>query len=262
MENALGKFGTFHVVGGGCFGSQYVRWLLKSKARGKIEFDGIRAIDRDPHCQLARKGPKDSSLEIVAADWIEYAAELLQRPAAETAVDHWVPSPLSPHILFLAMLKAARVQGYRLIPAPFRENPPTPVRFELPNGNLAISFAEWTCPVNCIEPDICPATKGPRDWDMKPALAQHFQGRGEEISSQVLQCQHLVHGVGTIPWREIAEAYGKLLEDLKRGLQRVAVATVSSCHGLIGMAEIKKSDPQPVGDDADQEKTAGQHHHV
>lgn len=262
MEKVAEKIGTFHVVGGGCFGSQYVRWLLKAKSRGQIQFDRIRAIDRDPHCKLARKGPPDPDLEIVAADWIDYASELLQRPIAETAQDHWVPSPLSPHILFLAMLKAARVQGYRLIPVPFRENPPTPVRFELPNGNLAISFAEWTCPVNCIEPDICPATKGPRDWDMKPALAQHFGGREGEISAQVLQCQHLVHGVGTIPWREIAAGYERLLKDLQRGLARVAVATVSSCHGLIGMAERRDSDPQAVSDDADQEQSAGQHHHV
>lgn len=262
MKKAIGKLGTFHVVGGGCFGSQYVRWLLKAKSQGKVEFDRVRAIDRDRHCKLARKGPQDPSLEIVTADWIEYAAALLQRPAAETAADHWVPSPLSPHILFLAMLKAARAEGYRLIPAPFREHPPTPVRFELPNGNLAISFAEWTCPVNCIEPDICPATKGPRDWDMKPALAQHFGGRESEVSAQVLQCQHLVQGVGTIPWREIAEGYVRLLGDLKRGVSRVAVATVSSCHGLIGMAELKDSEAEAVSDDADQQQAAGQHHHV
>lgn len=262
MEKAIGKFGTFHVVGGGCFGSQYVRWLLKARQRGKIEFEAIRAVDRDPHCKLARKGPTDPVLEVVAADWIEYAAQLLRRPLADTADDHWVPSPLSPHILFLAMIRAVREEGYRLIPIPFRESPPTPVRFELPNGNLAISFAEWTCPVNCIEPDICPATKGPRDWDMKPALAQHFGGREKEVSAQVLQCQHLVHGVGTIPWREIAESFARLREDLKGGLSRMAVATVSSCHGLIGMAELRDSESEAIGDDADQEQPAGEHHHV
>lgn len=262
MEKAIGKFGTFHVVGGGCFGSQYVRWLLRARDLGRVAFDAIRAVDRDPHCKLARKGPRDPSLEVVTADWIDYAAALLERPEAETARDQWVPSPLSPHILFLAMLKAARGEGYRLIPAPFREHPPTPVRFELPNGNLAISFAEWTCPVNCIEPDVCPATKGPRDWDMKPALARHFGGRADELSAQVLQCQHLVHGVGTIPWREIAEGYARLRKDLKRGLARVAVATVSSCHGLIGMAELKDSKAEPISDDADQDQAAGQHHHV
>lgn len=262
MEKAIAKIATFHVVGGGCFGSQYVRWLLKARAQGSVEFDRIRAIDRDSHCKLVRKGPADPDLEVVAADWIDYAAELLRRPAGETAADHWVPSPLSPHILFLAMLRAARAEGYRLIPAPFREHPPTPVRFELPNGNLAISFAEWTCPVNCIEPEICPATKGPRDWDMKPALARHFGGREEELSAQVLQCQHLVHGVGTIPFGEIAAGYARLLADLKRGLSRVAVATVSSCHGIIGLAELRDSEPETVGHDADQEQAAGQHHHV
>ena len=33
--------------------------------------------------------------------------------------------------------------------------------------------AEWMCPINCIEPPRCPATKDTRTWSLPPALAQY-----------------------------------------------------------------------------------------
>lgn len=240
------KVRRFHVVGGGCFGSQYARWLLRARSRGMVEFEKILAVDRDPRCRLAVEGPRDEALEVVASDWVDYLERLLlaEEPGGASAEDHWVPSPLSPHLMLLAFQRAAA----RLLPGlafeadEFHAEVPTPVRIALPAGTLAVSFAEWQCPVNCIEPGTCPAIHAPRTWDMAPALGGYFAAHPEAGSAQVLQCRHFVHGVGTIPLAEIVGAFRRMVGDLKAGaVERIAVATVSRCHGLIGAARITRS---------------------
>lgn len=243
-EKRLKEARYFHVVGGGCFGSQYVRWLLRARSLGMVAFEKIFAIDRDPACRLAEHGPADPALQLVTADWVEYFGDLLLRsePEADFQKDHWVPSPLSPHILFLGFLRAAaRLDAaLRFNEVPFWAETPTPVKIPLASGAMAVSFAEWQCPVNCIEPGTCPAIQAPRTWDMKPALTDYFQGHPEAGSAHVLQCRHWVHGVGTIPLAEILEAFQRLKKDLKMA-SRVTVATVSACHGLIGTTQVARS---------------------
>jgi len=236
----------FHVVGGGCFGSQYVRWLLRARSLGMLEFEGIRAIDRDPACRLLREGPRDPALEVWREDWIDYFQGTLLRGLKEPAYerDHWVPSPLSPHILFLGWMRAVQAlrPELRFGEKPFRETVPTPVQIPLQSGSLAVSFAEWKCPVNCIEPSTCPKIQAPRDWDMKTALEGYFGPQGANRSAHVLQCRHLVHGVGTIPWRAILGEFRRTLGDLEsKRTGELAVATVSGCHGLIGLADYQVS---------------------
>lgn len=245
METSTRKLqeaGTLHVVGGGCFGSQYVRWLLRARERGMARFAKIVAVDRDPQCRLTREGPRDPALEIAAVDWVDYLSGLLTAPRRdpEVAEDHWVPSPLSPHILFLSFLRAAKESGslpaYR--PEEFRRAVPPPVQVPLADGNLAVSFAEWQCPVNCIEPPTCPAIRAPRTWDMKASLAKAFAA-APKSSHHVLQCRHWVHGVGTIPMRDIFGEFRKLTENLgHREVNEIVLATTSACHGLISRASV------------------------
>lgn len=256
MTKESKKIGNFHIVGGGCFGSQYARWLLRARQRGMVDFKGIIAVDHHTDCKLLSEGPKHASLRVEIADWVDYATQLLLHKQEGFEADHWVPSPLSPHLLFLAMLRAAESlhPEKRFVAIPFQEKVPLPVSFALPVGTMAVSYAEWTCPVNCIEPATCPAIEAPRTWDMKPALTAHFADR--EVSAHILQCQHLVHGVGTIPWREIGTAFQKLLSDLEKGQETLAIATVSRCHGIIGAASVQSSQPQAKRHDADQQQAA------
>lgn len=240
------EVGSFHVVGGGCFGSQYARWLLRARERGMLAFERIVAIDRDPQCRLLREGPYDPSLEVVQADWVEYLCGLLLSDAEVPVApqDHWVPSPLSPHLMMLGFQRAAqsRLAGLRFELEEFREEIPTPVKIPLASGDLAASFAEWQCPVNCIEPPNCPAIHAERTWDMKPSLEAFLLNCARFGSAQVLQCRHFVHGVGTIPMGEIRGAFEKFLLDIREASStRVAVATVSRCHGLIGAARAIRS---------------------
>ncbi|MFO1464366.1 MAG: hypothetical protein U1F66_11390 [bacterium] len=233
----------FHVVGGGCFGSQYVRWLLRARSLGMLEFEKVFAVDRDPACKLSREGPLDPACEIVARDWVEYLTGWLLGEVAGglSESDYLVPSPLAPHLLLLSLLRAAERKrpGLRFAAEPCTAEVPTPVRIPLASGNLALSFAQWQCPVNCIEPGICPAIHAERSWDMLPTLRGFFSEHPEAGSAHVLQCCHYVHGVGAIPMGEIARAFEVLLADLeKASTERVSVATVSRCHGLVGTARV------------------------
>ncbi len=231
----------FHGVGGGCFGSQYAQWLLRARDLGWLEFSGIRLIDHNPHCLWEQKALGGIGVELVVQDWTDYLADYLvnQLQAPEARQDHWIPSPLSPHLLLLGFLTAAR----RLYPQwdwavePFLEQLPIPVVFPLESGSLAVSFAQWQCPVNCIEPARCPAIQQLRDWDMKTTLEMAFAQKEETCSWHILQCQHRVHGVGTIPMERIFYEFESFLEKISRAdLKTVIVATVSGCHGLIGQA--------------------------
>ncbi len=231
----------FHGVGGGCFGSQYAHWLLRARDLGWLEFSEIRLIDRDPHCLWQQKARGSVGVQLQVQDWTDYLADYLvtHLQDSEARRDHWIPSPLSPHLLLLGFLAAAR----RLYPQydwalePFRENLSIPVIFPLDAGPLAVSFAQWQCPVNCIEPKRCPAIQQERNWDMKNALDGAFAQKGEEYSWHVLQCQHLVHGVGTIPMEKIFHEFESLLQKIaEENLTKIIVATVSGCHGLIGQA--------------------------
>ncbi|MCP5467956.1 MAG: hypothetical protein H7A32_01650 [Deltaproteobacteria bacterium] len=240
----------FYVVGGGCFGTQYATWLLRAQRLGLVEFEKIFAIDQNPHCQLSQiqiAENQSAYLEIIQSDWISYLTDLLIRSCNDPAFsqDHWVPSPLSPHILLLAFMRAAMQKnpGLRLQEKAFSDNffekSELPVSIFLESGQFAASFAEWICPVNCIEPKTCPAIHLPRHWDMKTSLENYFRDLKVSTSAHVLQCQHRVHGVGTILFSEIQSHFASVLDQFKKGVIReLIVATVSSCHGLIGRAQL------------------------
>jgi hypothetical protein len=241
------KVRDFHVVGGGCFGSQYTRWLLRAQNLGWLDFEHIWIIDKNRDCLAARENLCGGAVQLKLADWVEYFSRYLQDnyQVPSSSADHWVPSPLSPHILFLGFLRAGEwktKESYEI--REFREDVPTPVRIPLPVGSLAVSFAEWKCPVNCIEPPNCPAIQKKRHWDMKGALERYFLKNRNNDSIHVLQCQHLVHGVGTIPCQDIFNSFNVFLEDAAGHDKReMVLATVSGCHGLIGRAILEKKHP-------------------
>lgn len=247
VPSAKIKVRDFHVVGGGCFGSQYTRWLLRARKLGWLEFEHIWVIDKKRDCLAARENLCGGPVQLKQMDWVEYFSGYLRdnHQVPSSSGDHWVPSPLSPHILFLGFLQT---RGWKTEDSyeirEFREDVPTPVKIPLPVGSLAVSFAEWKCPVNCIEPPNCPAIQKIRHWDMKKTLDNYFIQQRRNKSAHVLQCKHLVHGVGTIPCRDIFQSYKLFLEDMaSHEMREMVLATVSGCHGLIGRAIFERKGP-------------------
>jgi len=105
-----------------------------------------------------------------------------------------------------------------------------------------VSFAEWMCPINCIEPARCPETRGERTWSMPVAVrgyvdSERAAGRALE-PALVFHCSHRAYGVGMIDVRDVIEADRAISVAAAARPARFLVGTVSHCHGALRVVEV------------------------
>lgn len=238
------RFGTIVVVGGGCYGGYYVRQLLRAHRAGVIEWQRLLVVDRDPACAVSRFAPEERppALEIVTAEWASFFAAFLGDAARDPAAaerDAIVPSPLMPHLMadWLGERARARWPGRTVDTAPLLSAPATPWQRAGDDGTHYVSFADWMCPINCIEPERCPHTRGPRDWSMPPAVRAYVEGEraaGRPLEGpHVFHCLHRAYGVGMIDVRDVLAADAAIAGLGRHGEMSVLVGTVSHCHGAL-----------------------------
>lgn len=239
---AAQHYRTIIVVGGGCYGGYYVRQLRRARDRGAVTFERVIVVDHDENCAVAREGGAD--VAVAVAEWSEFFSAFLGGADARDS-DAIVPSPLMPHLLFQWLEQRARERW------PLRH-----VSIEMP-GSLGgvpwqkeggestryVSFAEWMCPVNCIEPRICPHTRDVRSWSLPPAVAAHVESArasGERLDGPaIFHCTHRAYGVGMIDVRDVLDAERMLADAAGRGEVRLLVGTVSHCHGALGVLVVR-----------------------
>jgi hypothetical protein len=94
------------------------------------------------------------------------------------------------------------------------------------DGTRYVSYATWTCPINCIEPATCPHTRGPRDWSLHETLS-----RGP-VPTALLRVTHRTFGVGMIDVVDVIRAH-EMVTEAARVRSPVRVATASHCHGAL-----------------------------
>jgi hypothetical protein len=217
---------AFVVIGGGDIGASYVRQLLRAQAAGRLRTTSVVVVDRDPRCLAsAFRGP----VHLEVADWSEW---LDSRLADFGPDDHLVPYHWAPHLLRDWLTMQLRRRGADI--AAGDPLPPRGLPFESKarDGSRALSYASWVCPPTCIEPALCPHTRGPKDW----SLAGDLAADGDAI---VFRCLHLVYGVGTIPVRDIHAALELVASGVARGPRTWLVATSSHCHGLASALAVR-----------------------
>lgn len=258
-QRAAQRYGSIAVIGGGCYGSYYVRQLRRARAAGAVQWARVLVIDRDPGCRVAGElaadghasGARSDGISLVVAaweefldDWLGSAADSAANAAADTHVDAIVPSPLMPHLLFDWVLKRARTRWPQrtVRRAALDASPAVPWQRASPGGTHYVSFAEWTCPVNCIEPKRCPVTRGPRDWSLPVTIrayadAERASGR-PVIGPLVFHCTHRAYGVGMIDVRDVLAADRAVAAAGTSGPVRVLVGTTSHCHGALDLVAI------------------------
>ncbi len=237
-------FGTVIVVGGGCYGSYYVRQLLRAARANGAAWKALIVVDRDPECRVSRL-PADErppGLRVEIAEWGVYFSRYLAAAAdqpADTRDDAIVPSPLMPHLMAEWLLARARDRwpARHVGVEPLASAPAVPWQRGGTDGTLYVSFAEWLCPINCIEPPRCPATKDTRSWSLPPALSRYAEderaaGRPVE-GPYVFHCSHRTHGVGMIDVRDVIAADAAIAECGARGPAAFLVGTASHCHGAL-----------------------------
>src|SRR5689334_12224021 len=102
-ERAL-RFGTIVVVGGGCYGSYYVRQLRRAARAGAAIWQRLLVVDRDSSCAVARDETlRGEGIEVVQAEWSQFFRRYLDEASRDrmgTRDDAIVPSPLMPHLMF------------------------------------------------------------------------------------------------------------------------------------------------------------------
>jgi hypothetical protein len=226
------RYGTIIVVGGGCYGSYYVRQLRRARERKAIDAEQILVVDRDPNCAVSLASARDGATDVrvVTADWADWFASYLAGDASRD--DAVVPSPLMPHLFLQWVERRARARWpERTIEI---RTPSTidgvPWQQASDGGPRYVSFAEWMCPINCVEPARCPHTRGERTW----SLADSLRGPG----SAILACTHRAFGVGMIDVGAILDADRAMAEAGELGEAELLVGTVSHCHGALGIVAV------------------------
>lgn len=234
------EYGAIVVVGGGCYGSYYVRQLERARAAAALRFEKVVVVDKSADCAVARSG---NGVELVVSEWTRFFEEYLAASSVDTR-DAIVPSPLMPHLMYEWLRDRARLRWPRRLvdTRPMTLEPDTPWRSAAPDGTFYGSYATWTCPINCIEPRLCPHTGGERSWTMPDAAAEvvaRSRGTPEPLQGPVIfHCSHRAFGVGMFDTRDVVAA-DRLVERLGAdSAANVLVATVSHCHGAFNVLHV------------------------
>ena len=233
--------GDVVIIGGGCYGSFYAGQLARARQRGAASWTRLCVIDHDPACQAAALLGEIPDSELIVEAWEPFLDHWLG--GARTPDDQIVPSPLMPHLMATWVERQARNRwpGHAIGMVPATAEIGTPFdRLHPVDGVRYVSWADWLCPVHCIEPATCPVIGGPRSWEMGETVAAWTAARAQErptVGPALFACRHVVYGVGMYPATRAREA----LELLARGLAAspdgvdLVVASVSACHGAVGM---------------------------
>jgi hypothetical protein len=266
VDSGPQRYETIVIVGGGCYGGYYVRQLQRAARSGALTATALHVVDRDANCAVAR-GLRGETVEtpvpllagedlaspiptsVVVAEWREYFANYLSRAAGDRDYyrhDAIVPSPLMPHLMAEWIVERARHRwsDRAVTTSPLAAPIAVPWQRAGADGTHYVSFAEWTCPINCVEPRVCPATRDARDWSLPPTVASYAQGIG--ASSAVMFCRHRAFGVGMFDTAEVTAA-DDVVSAIGNAGGEVLIGTTSHCHGAITRLVVG---PTPVQSDS------------
>jgi hypothetical protein len=233
------EYGSIVVVGGGCYGSYYVRQLQRAARAGAITARAIVVVDHDASCAVAVSSAVSESdsipMRVEVADWRAFFARYLETAAAAPerhALDAIVPSPLMPHLMAEWIVERARARWPTRVVETVAVTEPLAVPWQRSgaDGTYYVSFADWICPVNCIEPRTCPVTRGPRDWSLPPTVRQYAADHAS--SAAIMHCRHRTFGVGMFDTIEVIDADATVQRIGDTGGD-VLIGTTSHCHGAL-----------------------------
>jgi hypothetical protein len=232
----------FVVLGGGCYGTFYAKQLLRAREAEVLGVSEVVVVDREKAPRALRELSASPALRFEVADWHDYLEAYLGRLPSDA--DDWlVTPPFTPHLALawlLDRLRAIRPKRDWVL-EPFRRFPGTPFECQAEQGPLVVSHADWTCPVHCIEPATCPATRGPRFWDLDRTvrhLAVALDDGGQPVDQlHLFHCHHIAFGVGAYRAGAVIEAFDAIIAHVDAAAatasSRFLVGTISHCHGAL-----------------------------
>ena len=245
MADSFADPSEIAIIGGGCYGTFYVRQLERARASGALTYRRLLVVDRDPACRTMREVGETDDRRVVVADWGDFLDDWLAAPrSAEIAADAIVPSPLMPHLMYEWLVRRARARWphREISQRPVAAEAGTPYDMLAPDGTRYLSFADWLCPTHCIEPALCPVIRAPRTWEMSEALTGlvHRLARTAPTAGPVLfSCRHRAYGVGMFEAAAVQAGDRAVIEAGATGRQvDIVVGTISSCHGAASLLHL------------------------
>ena len=248
-SSASVALGEVVIVGGGCYGTFYAGQLAPGAGTGRGRAGAGCSwwtATRPAGSRATMPGPP--AAELVVEEWGAFFDRYLAGRGAPAAgaPDAIVPSPAhaAPDVRVAGAPRAgplARPRGRgrgRSRSAPARRT-----TCQAPDGTRYVSFADWLCPVHCIEPAICPMIRAPAHLGDGATPWQHLTRRLDAVHPTagpvLFICRHRVYGVGMFDVSTV------LAGDAARGAGRggagavdVLVATVSACHGAASLLRL------------------------
>lgn len=244
LTRPVQRFGTIVVVGGGCYGSYYLRQLRRAERAGALAWQRLVVVDRDRECAAGNSSESDRlpRFTLESSSWEDFFERYLGAAAAEPeqhATDAIVPSPLMPHLMAGWLFHRARDRwpARDVHAAPLESAPAVPWQRAGDDGTHYVSFAEWMCPINCIEPARCPHTRTDRTWSLPPTMISYVESEraaGRPLEGPfVFHCTHRAFGVGMLDVTDVLSADRAIAERAARGAASFLVGTTSHCHGAL-----------------------------
>lgn len=242
-----GSRAAIAIIGGGCYGTFYVRQLERAREKGALDYGRLLVVDRDPGCQAARELGAGPDRELVVADWGAFLDQWLavpRTPAPGPDGDAIVPSPLMPHLMYEWLVRRARARwpGREVSQRPLTAEAGTPYDMLAPDGTRYLSFADWLCPTHCVEPALCPAIRAPRTWEMAEALEAmvvRLARRAPTAGPVMFLCRHRAYGVGMFDAAAVQAGDRAVMAAAAAGDEvDVLVGTISSCHGAASLLHV------------------------
>jgi len=224
IEGKQGGQMIFYLIGYGTLGKNLVKILHQYYPQGQIII-----VDHN-RGQLANAPP------FIFQAWEQDAIEALNYIVGLAHSDSWVIPALPKHLLFDFIL--TNIQGQlEAEQAPVPElGLGLPFEFKTDTGTLYLSYADFTCPPDCSEPEeYCTVTGLPRE---KPLYQLLESIDAEPFISYVLRSTQLAPGLGGFK-PEDALAFKNQLEDAGPG--KFLVSTSCSCHAVMDGLYIGKN---------------------
>ena len=237
--------GDIAILGGGCYGTFYLGQLALARSKGALQCRQVLVVDREANCQAAGHIPSGFAV-LVTTDWKSFLDEWLD-PALrdrDGQSDTIVPTPLMPHLMaqWLERRAQKRWPGRNVSLVPVETPLGTPYDRLHNDGVRYVSYADWLCPIHCVEPLLCPAITAPRSWEMGDAITDWTATLGRERPTAppaLFTCRHAVYGVGMFPVRAAFEGFNAFVPvaEASSGGDLV-IGSISACHGAIALLRV------------------------
>ncbi len=203
---------------------------------GQTLVQGIRRhFPRDPIIVIDHEGEQlaDLSLENGRV-WIADAVAALQSVLENIREDCWIIPALPRHLLYEFLCQdLARDHEVARIPVP-EMNLELPFMFRDDKGTLYLSYADFTCPPDCSEPEkTCTVTGLPRPEPLYQLLERI---EVKPFVSCVVRSVQLAPGLGGYRATSVQELNNRLRA---RGKGDFLISTSCSCHAVMNGLQLK-----------------------